>query len=87
MVLELIVRALCLNSTVLHNDDMVSKVDKLDGMSNQNSRLSVHEATEDLMEDVLAHMGVESRDRVIHNEHVGASIDSASECKSCLLAT
>ena len=84
---EFFVATLGRHLAVLHDDDVVGEMHEVDGVSHQDSRLFLHQADKDLVEDRLAHVWVQCRDRVVHDEQVRALVHSASEGESGLLTS
>ena len=56
-------------------------------MSDQNASLVLHDALEDSREDFLAHISVQRRDGVIHQDDVTVVVNGASQRESCLLSS
>lgn len=71
---------------MVHNNDSITKVNEVDGVSHENSCLIFANSVEDLFENVLPDCGIESRDRVIHEKKVSVSINGSCKTNPCLLA-
>ena len=65
MALEMAIRALRLDPAFVHDHNMISKMDEVNSMGNQDSSLVVHEADNNLLKDGLAHFLIKGRYRVI----------------------
>ena len=87
MALKLFVRALSLDSSIFQNDHIVSKVDELNSMSDQNPRAVFHQTAKDLIEDLFTHVRVQGRDRVVHDENVRTLVNGTSKSDSRFLAS
>ena len=57
---EVIVNSLCFDLSILHDSDVVSEGNEVDCVSEEDSRLAVQEADEDLVKDFLADLAVKS---------------------------
>ena len=55
---KFIVASLCLDLSILHDNDVVSEVNEVDCVSDENSCLSLHQTDEDLVKDSLANVAV-----------------------------
>lgn len=86
VVLELLVRALCSDSSLVHDHNSVGQVDEVDSVSNQDSGRILQDALEDVLEDLLPGVRVQSGDRIIHEDDVWALVHGSCETHSCLLA-
>ena len=87
VILQLLVASLCFHLSFVHDNDSISEVDKVNGMSDKYSCFVLENTLEDLGEDFLSNVSVKSRNWVIHKNNISVLIDSSSEADSCLLAT
>jgi len=87
MVLDLFISTLSFDSSLVHDHNSISEMDKVDCMSDQNSCGVFEKTTEDLFKDLDAGMGVKSGNRVVHKDDFWALVDSSCETNTGLLAT
>ena len=73
--------------TLLQDNDLVSQVQEVDTVRDQDSRLFFEDALDHLLEDFLADVCIESRDRVIHKDNVAVAIDGSGQAESGFLAS
>ena len=60
VIFELLRRALCNNLSFFHDDNLVSKVREIDGVSHKDSSRVLQDALEDLIKDLLASSSIKS---------------------------
>ena len=60
MAFELIIAALGLNATFFHDNYVISKMNKVNCMGDQDSCFVFHQASENLFEDHLANISIQS---------------------------
>ena len=60
VIFELLRRALCNNLSFFHDDNLVSKVHEIDGVSHKDSSRVLQDALEDLIKDLLASSSIKS---------------------------
>ena len=70
VVLELLVRALGEDFTLLHDDDSVSEMDEVDSMSHKDAGFVFEKSLEDLHEDLLANVSIKGRDWIVHEHDI-----------------
>ena len=78
MALKLLVSALCLDSTLIHDHNMISQVDEINSVCHQDSCLLIHEPNDHLLEDGLSDLLIEGRYRVIKDQDIRLLVDSPS---------
>jgi len=84
---ELLVGTLCLDAAVVHDNDVVSQMNELNGVGHQDPCFAAHQSNEDLLKNLFAHVGVEGGNGVIHNEDVRTLVDGPCERDPCLLTS
>ena len=87
VVFQFTVGALCNDSSLIHNDNLVSQVHEIDGVSHQDSSLLLENALEDFGKDLLASLGIQCRDWVVHKDHIWPLVDGSGKTDSCFLAS
>src|SRR3989338_4460985 len=85
-VLEFLNRTVKLNLALFHGNDTISLRDKLSHVSDENDSFALESTSDGIFEDGVGDVGVESGERVVHQEDFLSSVDGTSDGNSLLLA-
>ena len=77
----------CIDLTLVHDHDLVSKMDEVNCVGNQYTCLFSQNSLENLMEDSLSNMSIQSRDWIVEKNDIWELVDSSSKTQSSLLAS
>lgn len=85
--LKFLVTSLSLNFTMLHHDNMISLVQKVNGVGYKNTRSVLQNSKVDISYYLLTDMCIKSRNRIVHKIDIFVGIYSSCEAKSSFLST
>ena len=84
--LELVIRPLLDDSSVVHGDDMVDMRQKVEGVGDEDPRLARKRTLDGIEEDSSAHSGVEGRQRIVQCDDVGVEVQRSGDVDTLFLS-